>query len=88
MNGRKLILADGTTYMEGECGQSEEFLWCWLPIGTDITKIFSDFTNPEKTARITFEYSSESITYEGYTVFRGLLIDSNGMIKVRIKKEI
>ena len=86
MEGRKLILADDTTYKGGECGYADGVLWCYLPAGTDIAKVFADFTDPAKTARITFDYTLDAVTYEHQTAFRGLWIDTDGPIKVCMMK--
>lgn len=86
MEGRKIILADETEYPGGECGYADGVLWCYLPAGTDIAKVFSDFSNPEKTAQITFDYTLEIITYENHTDFRGLWKDTDGKIDVCLKK--
>lgn len=86
MDGRSLILADGTTYPGGECGYADGVLWCYLPAGTDVAKVFADFTDPAKTARITFDYTLKAVTYEHQTAFRGLWIDTDGQIKVCMMK--
>ena len=86
MDGRKLILADGTTYPCGECGYADEVLWCYLPAGTDVETVFADFTDPAKTVRITFDYTLDAVTYEHQTAFRGLWIDAYGQIKVCLMK--
>lgn len=86
MEGRKIILADETEYPGGECGYADGVLWCYLPAGTDVSKAFADFTNPVKTVRIIFDYTLESVSYENQTDFRGLWIDTDGKIKVCMKK--
>lgn len=86
MDGRKIILADGTEYLGGECGYADEVLWCYLPAGMDVAKVFADFTDLVKTARITFDYTLDAVTYENQTAFRGLWIGTDGQIKVCLMK--
>ena len=53
--GQRLILADKTTIENGAAGYAEGFLWCYLT-GVSMAEAGVLFFDPEKTARIIFEY--------------------------------
>lgn len=44
------------------------------------------FSNPEKTGRIVFQYGEQEDVYEGFTVCRTIMIDSDNHISVCMKK--
>ena len=61
----KLVLKDGTEYIDGECGYADRRLWCWLK-NTTFAKAFADFSNPEKTKEIIVIRPYKTITYYGF----------------------
>ncbi|MBR2209887.1 MAG: hypothetical protein IJ896_00200 [Fibrobacter sp.] len=67
MEGRQLVLNDGTVIPDGEAGLSQGFLWLYLP-GYTIQQAVAVAFDSNKTAVIVFEYGDMSSTYEGYTV--------------------
>lgn len=85
--GRKIVLADGTEYPRGECGYADHVLWCYLPPTANVPQAFADFTDAAKTAEITFIFGSQQRVYTGYTAFRGLMLDSDGNIKICLVEE-
>ena len=85
MNGRKLILNDGTVIEDGTCGQADGVLWCYLPDG-DIRQAFALFSDPEKTARIRFIYGEMEDVYEGYTDLTAIAAGQDGEIRVQLRK--
>ena len=72
MNGRQLVLNDGTIIPNGEAGLASGFLWCYLP-GYTIQQAASLFFDASKTSRIVFDFGEMSETYEGYTTCTRLL---------------
>ena len=86
MSGRKLVLADGTEYREGEAGYSEAHLWLYLPSGANMAQAFADFSDAGKTSRITFVFGESSVEYAGYTDFRGITKDGDGKITVHLTR--
>lgn len=74
MNGRQLVLNDGTIIPNGEAGLSSGFLWCYLP-GFTIQQAASLFFDSSKTSRIVFDYGEMSETYEGYTTCTRILAE-------------
>lgn len=86
MNGRKITLADGTEYQEGECGYADGVLWCYLPTAVNFTEAFLNFNDPEKTATITFTYGEMTDTHEGFTDLQAIMKTFDGKINVSLKK--
>ena len=72
LDGRRLILNDGTTLERGEAGFAEGFLWCYIPNFT-MQQAASLFFDASKTSRIEFDYGDMKDTYEGYTTCTRLL---------------
>ena len=86
MEGRRLILADGTQIENGEAGYSHGFLWCFFK-GYTLQQAASLFFDPSKTCRIVFQYGEMSDTHEGFTVCVNLGIDTDGMVSVCLKED-
>lgn len=82
--GRRLILADGTTYENGEAGYYDGVLWCYVPDKRipDVAPVFSD---PARTAVIKFEYGEMADTYEGFTEVSAMLLGDNE-VKISLRK--
>lgn len=66
MVGTKLVLKDGTTYEDSECGYADRRLWCWLN-NTTFVKAFADFSDPSKTSEIHWFHGSNETIYTGFT---------------------
>lgn len=81
MNGRQLVLNDGTIIEDGEAGYSQGFLWLWFT-GYTLQQAAAVFFYAEKTARITFQYGEMEDTYEGFTNCINLNINTDGMVSV------
>ena len=81
MNGRRLILNDGTIIEGGEAGYDSGFLRCWIS-DFPITEAAQIFLNPDKTAVIVFEYGEMSDRYEGFTDCRSISINVDGLTSV------
>ena len=61
----KLILKDGTTFEEAECGYADRKLWCWMKNAT-FADVFAAFSDPEKTKEITEVDRTKMIVYYGF----------------------
>ena len=86
MEGRRIILNDGTTLEGGEAGYSQGFLWLWFHDMT-MMQAFMLFLDPEKTARIVFQYGEMEDTYEGFTNCININIDVDGRLSVCMTRE-
>ena len=64
---QRLILADGTTYENGGCGEMSNNLYCNIRGNHDIADVASNFLNPAKTGTITMEAGDVTTTFNGYT---------------------
>lgn len=79
MDGRRLILMDGTTIENGTAGYADAHLWCRVS-GFTMPQAAQIFLDPAKTGRITFEYGEMSDVYDGFTNCTSIFIDADGII--------
>lgn len=86
MEGRKLILADGTEYSEGEAGYSEGHLWLYLLPSTDFASAFADFNDADKTDHITFVFGENRVEYEHFTDMLGIMRDADRQVMVHLSR--
>lgn len=84
MDGRRIILHDGTTF-DGECGYSGGFLWCYVN-GVSNPEDVAIFLNAEATSVILFQYGDMEDTYTGY-VFN-LMIKTETGYSVSLEKGV
>ena len=66
MEGRRILLNDGTTIENGEAGYSSGFLWCYFS-GYTLPEAAALFFDTSKTEKIVFQYGDMEDTYTGYT---------------------
>ena len=66
MADMKIVLKDGTTYEDGECGYANGHLWCWLR-NTTFVKAFADFSDHSKTEEIHELRDEKENIYRGFT---------------------
>lgn len=85
MDGRRLILNDGTIIDDGVAGYSEGFLWLWFT-GYTMQQAASLFFDATKTEHIVFQYGEMADEYNGFTTCRSLMIDADGRISVCMVK--
>lgn len=85
MEGRRLILNDGTVIEDGNAGYSDGFLWLWFA-GYTLQQAATMFFDPTKTAKIVYQYGEMQDEYTGYTVCRSLMTDADGRISVCMVK--
>lgn len=62
----RLILADGTVLENSECGYYEHELHCWIKDRT-MAEVFELFSDPNKTAFISYTYRDYTQIYRGFT---------------------
>lgn len=74
MEGRQLVLNDGTIIPNGEAGLSGGFLWLYLP-GYTIQQAAAVAFDSNKIAVIVFDYGEMSDTYTGYTLCKSVFED-------------
>lgn len=84
--GRRVILADGTTYKNAECGLADGFLWIYIHEDLNLQDVAAVFFNPGKTARIVFEYGEMSNAYYDMTQVTNLMKQSDGEIAICLTK--
>lgn len=85
MEGRRIVMADGTELMDSEIGYSNQHIWCFLknitlPVAYDL------FSNPQKTGTLIFDYGEMQDVYEGFTQINTIKISEDG-VDVRLDKE-
>ena len=85
MEGRRLVLNDGTTIENGEAGYSEGSLWLWIR-GRTISDVAAIFFDASKTSRITFQFGDDQQTYEGFTNCTSLSVGTDGIVSVCMVK--
>lgn len=85
MDGKQVVLNDGTILADGVAGYSDGFLWVWFT-GYTMQAAATMFFDPEKTERIVFQYGEMVDEYEGFTVCRSLMIDADGKVSVCMVK--
>ena len=88
MTGRRLILADNTVLEDAEAGFATRWLWCYM-YGYTMAEAAAMFcNNPEKTARIEYQYGNMSDEYIGYTRCTFLQLDEDGRVCVCLMQEV
>ena len=63
--GRRIIMNDGTTWEDSECGYADGFLWLYLH-GVQLSDAFPIVNDPNATKKIIFEYGEMSDKYTGF----------------------
>lgn len=85
MEGRRLILNDGTIIENGEAGFASGVLWCYLN-GYTLEQAWSLFSDTTKTCRIVFQYGEMEDEYTGYINMAYSAIDASGKVSICMKK--
>ena len=84
--GRRIILADGTTFENADCGYADGFLWNYIPGDLNLQETAMIFFDKTKTARIIYEYGEMSDEYTGMTELKQIAKDNTGMIRICLTK--
>lgn len=87
MEGRRLILNDGTTIEGGEAGYTHKHLWCYMPDGYTMAQTAEIFLDPEKTAKIIFQYGDMNTEYDGFTECQHIMNDDGAISVCMVKGE-
>ena len=87
MEGRRLILNDGTIIEGGEAGYSQGFLWVWFT-GYTLQQAALMFFDTSKTSKIVFQYGEMESVYEGFTTVMNLGIDVDNKVSVCLTKGV
>ena len=69
--GRRIILADGTTFENAECSRTENSLRCYIP-GSSMHDIYQSIFDREKMATIVYQHEEYEDMYTGYTEVRDM----------------
>lgn len=85
MEGRRLILNDGTEIENGSAGYAAGSLWCRLP-GYTMQQAAVVFFNPDITAVILFQYGEMEDRYEGFTNCEAIMTEADGKVSVCMTK--
>ena len=85
MEGRQLILNDGTIIENGEAGSSDGILWCYFT-GYTLQEAAAMFFDVGKTSRIKFVYGEMQDEYEGFTNCFNINVDVDGRVSVGLKR--
>lgn len=85
MNGRRIRMNDGAIYEEGEIGYADGVIWCFLK-NIDLISAFQNFSNPEKTQKLVFEYGEMSDVYEGFMSI-GAVIQKEQGVNIMLRRE-
>lgn len=86
MEGKRLILNDGTIIERGEAGYAQGALWCYLT-GYTMQEASSLFFDRRKTEKIIFQYGEMQDEYVDYTDCVNISINVDGVVSVGLKKE-
>lgn len=87
MDGRRIILNDGTILEGGEAGYSQGFLWVWFT-GYTLQQAALMFFDTSKTSKIVFQYGEMESVYEGFTTVMNLGIDVDNKVSVCLTKGV
>lgn len=87
MDGRRIILNDGTILEGGEAGYSQGFLWVWF-MGYTLQQAALMFFDTSKTSKIIFQYGEMESVYEGFTTVMNLGIDVDNKVSVCLTKGV
>lgn len=85
MEGRRIVMADGTELMDAEIGYANRHIWCHLKNIT-LPMAYDLFSNPQKTGTLIFDYGDMRDVYEGFTQVNTIKISEYG-VDVRMDKE-
>ena len=87
MDGRQLVLNDGTIIPDGNAGYADGFLWLWFA-GFTMQEVASMFLDPEKTSRIEYDYGDMQDVYEDFTNCTSISVSVDGNASVCMAKGV
>lgn len=85
MEGQQITLNDGTIIPNGRVGYAEGVLWCFFS-GMSFARVAVLFTDPERTARIVFQFGEMEHEYTGFVNCTNINVDVDGQFSVALKR--
>lgn len=80
-----VTLNDGTVYT-GYCYKDDTYLWVFV-YGVPLSSLYENFTDPEKSVRITeFRFEKENV-YENFTHLFSIRENNEEMVTVGMRRE-
>ena len=87
MEGRRLILNDGTTIENGDAGKADGSLWLYFS-GYTMQEVADIFFDADKTSKIVYQFGDMNAEYDDYTNCVSINIDADGNNSVCMKKGV
>lgn len=84
MEGRKVVMADGTELLDAEIGYTDQHIWCFLKNVT-FPEAYDLFSDPLKTQVLIFDYGDMQDVHEGFTELHTIKKTEDG-VNVRMNK--
>ena len=84
--GERLILKDRTEIEDGRAGEMDGFLWIWIG-GMTMAEAAEIAFNPEKTAKIRYQYGEMEDIFTGYTNCTSMGIGPDGKISICLRRD-
>ena len=83
-----VTLADGTELEAGAAYDGQISVWIWetTPGAKTPAEYLAIFTDPEKTASITWQLGGSVAEWTGFTRFASIQIDGNGITRIRMMR--
>lgn len=78
MEGRRIVMADGTELIDSEIGYADGKLWCFLK-NVNFSGAYSLFSDPQKTSTLIFDFGDMQSVYEGFTELGGIMKTEDGV---------
>ena len=86
MEGRRIVMADGTELIDSTIGYSDGHIWCFL-VNISFSTAYELFSDAQKTGTLIFDYGDMQDVYEGYTKVHTVKTTEFG-VDVRLNKEV
>jgi hypothetical protein len=83
----KLILADGTGFLNSHALQSHNNLFVYVNDGeSGIKEVFDALIDPDKTAHIVYKYYGSTLEFSGFTKVIAVRDEGGGLITTVLEK--
>lgn len=87
MDGRQIVMNDGTVIPDGVAGYADGVLWVYFT-GYTMAQAAIMFFDPDATGKIIFQYGEMTDEYIGYTDCINISVDTDGRISVALRKGV
>lgn len=85
----KLVLADGTGFLNSRAIESYDNLYIYVSDGTSSIKdVFDALIDPKKTAHIVYEYYGSTLEFSGFTELIAVRNEGHGLITAMLAKGV